>query len=273
VYNKKVNFYYFDQVSTAPLTSISKELDEAGFYGMLVPYTVGASNHFIETTRALDTKQKLKYIIGVRPHTVSPQYLAMMIKSINDIQPGRVWVNFVAGLIREDEIALKGSMFPEEFERSWKERKLYLSKYIPIFKDFCNTKEIKTKICMAGMTDEVFSLVEKNADYNICAYEPYIRMNGFRKISKPRIISICPFIEDNQEIIDVVRNDKDKPQDIIFTTTQGLTDIINNLKAEGINDILLFSYGNNSEEHDKEKYKIIDFVKEYKANHKEKSWF
>jgi hypothetical protein len=33
------------------------------------------------------------------------------------------------------------------------------------------------------------------------------------------------------------------------------------------------SYGNNSEEHDKEKYKIIDFVKEYKANHKEKSWF
>jgi hypothetical protein len=273
VYNKKVNFYYFDQVSTAPLTSISKELDEAGFYGMLVPYTVGASNHFIETTRALDTKQKLKYIIGVRPHTVSPQYLAMMIKSINDIQPGRVWVNFVAGLIREDEIALKGSMFPEEFEKSWQERKMYLAKYIPIFKDFCKTKEIKTKICMAGMTDEVFSLVEKNADYNICAYEPYIRMNGFRKISKPRIISICPFIEGNQEIIDIVRNDKDKPQDIIFTTTQGLTDIINNLKAEGINDILLFSYGNNSEEHDKEKYKIIDFVKEYKANHKEKSWF
>ena len=259
-----MNFYYFDQVASTSLTVISKELDDAGFYGMLVPYSVGENNHFIETARALDTQQKLKYIIGVRPHTISPQYLAMMIKSINDIDPDRVWINFVAGFIREDELASGGTMFSEDFERSFQDRKEYMAKYIPIFNSFCKDKRIDTKICMTGMTEEVFSLVEKYADYNITAFEPYKRANGFKEIIKPRIISLCPIIEDNEENLTILKNQKNLPQDAILTTNSELMDLVSNLKEKGIEDIILFSHGTNHKEHDIEKYKIINFVKNYK---------
>jgi hypothetical protein len=72
----------------------------------------------------------------------------------------RVWINFVAGFIREDELSFGGTMFPEEFERSFKDRKDYMARYIPIFNSFCKNRNIKTKICLTGMTEEVFSLVE-----------------------------------------------------------------------------------------------------------------
>ena len=246
---------------------ISKELDDAGFYAILVPYSVGQKNLFIDVARAMDTDQKLKYILGVRPHTVSPQYLAMMIKSLNEIQHNRVWINFVAGFIREDELVLGGSMFPEEFERSFKDRKEYMAKYLPIFNSFRKKMAIKTKLCMTGMTEEVFSLVEEHADYNIVAFEPYKRFNGFRDISKPRIMSICPVIEDDEEYLSYLKGLSNIPQDIIFTTKEELTLTINNLKDSGINDIILFTHGNKKSDHDHEKYKIIDFVKEYKKMH------
>ena len=259
-----MNFYFFDQLCNGPKSLISKELEDAGFYGLLVPYGVGFENQFIETARALDTKQKLKYIIGVRPHTVSPQYLAMMIKSMNDIDADRVWINFVAGFIREDEISLGGSMFPEEFEKSFKVRKAYMAKYIPIFNDFCKKKNIQTKLCMTGMSEEVFSLVEDHADYNISAYEPYKRLNGFRDISKPRIMSMCPVIEDDEEYLLYLKSLDNIPQDIMFTTTEELMLTINKLKESGFNDIILFTHGKRDSDHDHEKYKIIEFVKKYK---------
>lgn len=264
LYNKIMNFYFFDQMSTTSLSVISKELDDAGFYAMLVPYGVGEHNHFIRTARALDPNQKLKYIVGVRPHTVSPQYLAMIIKSLNDIEPDRVWINFVAGFIREDEVDSGGTMFPEEFERSFKDRKVYMSKYIPIFNKFCEDKNIKTTLCMTGMSEEVFSLVEQHADYNITAFEPYTRLGGFRDITKPRIMSMCPVIEDDEEYLLYLKSLNNIPQDIMFTTTEELIATINKLKETGINDIILFTHGNNDYDHDHEKYKIINFVKEYK---------
>lgn len=251
-------------MGTAPLNVISKELDDAGFYAMLVPYGVGENNHFIEAANAMDLNQKLKYIVGVRPHTVSPQYLAMIIKSLNDIQPDRVWINFVAGFIREDEVESGGTMFPEEFERSFKDRKEYMSKYIPIFNDFCKSKAIQTKLCMTGMSEEVFSLVEQHADYNVIAFEPYTRLKGFRDISKPRIMSICPVIEDDEEYLLYLQSLDNIPQDIMFTTTEDLMLKINDLKTKGFNDIMLFTHGKNNSDHDHEKYKLIEFVKKYK---------
>jgi hypothetical protein len=263
MYNKIMNFYFFDQFCDQPKKRISKELDDAGFYGLLVPYAVGFENQFIETTRALDTEQKIKYIIGVRPHTVSPQYLAMIIKSINDIDPDRVWVNFVAGFIREDELQSGGTMFPEDFEKSFKDRKEYMAKYLPIFNSFCEDKRIKVKISITGMSEEVFSLVEEHADYNITAFEPYTRLNGFRNISKPRIMSICPVIEDDEEYLLYLKGLNNIPQDIMFTTTEDLTLTINNLKETGINDIILFTHGYTSADHRREQSKIVNFVKEY----------
>jgi hypothetical protein len=264
MYNKRMNFYFFDQICNSPKSIISKELEDAGFYGMLVPYGVGFENHFIETARALDPEQNLKYIIGVRPHTISPQYLAMMIKSINDIDPDRVWINFVAGFIRDFELDLHGTMFPEEFERSFKARKDYMARYIPVFNDFCKIKEIQTKLCMTGMSEEVFSLVEEHADYNIIAYEPYKRLKGFRDISKTRIISMCPVIEDDEDYLLYLKGLDNIPQDIMFTTTEELVLTINNLKESGFNDIMLFTHGKNNDDHDHEKYKLIEFVKQYK---------
>jgi hypothetical protein len=113
------------------------------------------------------------------------------------------------------------------------------------------------------MSEEVFSLVEEHADYNITAFEPYTRLNGFRNISKPRIMSICPVIEDDEKYLLYLKGLNNIPQDIMFTTTKDLTLTINNLKATGINDIILFTHGMSLYDHDHEQDKISNFVKEY----------
>jgi HAD superfamily hydrolase (TIGR01662 family) len=53
--------------------------------------------------RRAEKEQKLKYLVAVRPYTISAQYLVSIIKSLDSIQEDRVRINFVPGMDNGEE--------------------------------------------------------------------------------------------------------------------------------------------------------------------------
>lgn len=253
-----MNFYWFGRTTNNNLSNISLDLEDAGFSGMLLPYAVNVGDYCIEVARSMRTDQKLKYIIAIRPYTISPQHLAMIIKSLNNIDPDRVWINFVSGQIIDEEKTMGGIIGEINDLSSQSERRKYLEKYTEIFFDFCKNLNIQTKICISGMGNDIAALVEKYGDYNFAAYQAYAQRGGLKKISKPRVISMFPLIRD-EKTVNELKNKKDLSPDIFPTTEKDLIDLIKQLKIDGIEDVMFYAYTSETEI-----YNIIDFVKKNK---------
>lgn len=227
-----MNFYWFGRTTENDFKELSDQLEEAGFYGTLLPYVVGIGDYFVKISRYLTVGEKLKYIVAIRPYTISPQYIKMIIKSINQIDRGRVEINFVSGVIDEYEKDFNGIYGEINDSSSFKERKKYLLDYLKVWNDMQATKPY---VYVSGMTEEIWDAVEKYADANMFAYEHILKKNKTREINKKRVISVCiKNIEDVQKSIDEV-------------------------KALGYEDIMFYVEGPN----DELRSKIINFVKEY----------
>jgi hypothetical protein len=253
-----MNFYWFGKTKDNNLAAMSKELEDSGFVGILLPYSVNVGDYFVQVATSIKDDQKLKYIIAIRPYTISPQYLAMIIKSLNVVAADRLWINFVSGQIVDGEEEIGGIIGDINDKSSPEDRRKYLQEYVPVFYDLCKKLNIDSTICISGMGIETFSLVEKYGDYNFVAHEAYDNHGPFKKISKPRVVSMFPIIR-TQDKIDNIKKTKDVPPDIFLTTEEQLIEKIKTLRSHGINDIMFYCYG--SEE---DRASIINFVKQNK---------
>lgn len=250
-----MNFYWFGRTKDNNLSEISQELEDAGFSGILLPYAVDVGDYFVQVARSINSQQQLKYIIAIRPYTISPQHLAMIIKSLNSIESDRVWINFVSGQILDEEKVVGGIIGETNDLSSQDERRKYLESYVPIFFNLCKQLNIKTQICISGMGEDIASLVEEYGDYNFAAYQAYSESGGLKKISKPRVLSMFPLIEDDEETYKKIKDSKQLMPDVKLTNTEELIDIINTLRLDGIDSIMFYCYG-------PEKYRlnIINFI-------------
>lgn len=254
-----MRFYWFGRTHMSDFKGLIDKLEDAGFYGTLLPYVVGMPDQFIKIANTISKNQKIKYIVAIRPYTISPQYLTAMCKSMDHIQPDRVMINFVAGQVDSYELAFGGIIGDITDQTPPLERKKYLLEYVKTFwnLNFASIKAKRPKVFISGMSQEIFDIVEEYADYNIVAYEAYKRHGGFKEISKPRVVSICPVIFNTEE--DILDFDiKDAPQDMIPVTREGLVQIIKDLEKDGINDIMFFSHGD-----ELQRDRIIEFVRDY----------
>jgi hypothetical protein len=253
-----MNFYWFGRTKDNNLSEMSKELEDAGFYGILLPYAVDVGDYFIQVATSIKNDQKLKYIIAIRPYTISPQHLAMIIKSLNVVASDRLWINFVSGQILDDEKEIGGIIGDINDKSLPEDRRKYLQEYVPIFYDLCKKLNIKSTICISGMGPDTFSLVEKYGDYNFVAHQAYVDSGPFKKISKPRVVSMFPLIK-TQDEVDKLKESKTIPSDIFITTEDELIKNINNLKINGIDDVMFYCYYS-----EKDRDSIISFVKKNK---------
>jgi hypothetical protein len=253
-----MNFYWFGRTKDNNLSAMSTELEDAGFSGILLPYAVDVGDYFIQVATSISNDQKLKYIIAIRPYTISPQHLAMIIKSLNVVASDRLWINFVSGQILDDEKEIGGIIGDINDKSLPEDRRKYLQEYVPVFYDLCNKLNIDSTICISGMGPDTFSLVEKYGDYNFVAYQAYVNNGPFKKISKPRVVSMFPLIR-TQDEVDRIKESNSAASDIFVTTDNNLIEKIKMLRHNGINDVMFYCYG--SEE---DRSSIINFVKNNK---------
>jgi hypothetical protein len=161
-----MNVYWFGRHTDKDLGYISDLLEDSGFYGWLLPYAVGVPDPFTRIARSLKTNQKLKYLVAVRPYTISPQYLLAISKSLDLIQEDRVRINFVPGLTDGEE-SFGGVFSDVNDSTSFEDRKNFFCSYLEKFKDW-DVKKPYTYV--SGMKDSICPNMDSLADANIVNY-------------------------------------------------------------------------------------------------------
>ena len=104
-----MNFYYFGGHFTDNY-SLEKAsvLEKNHFAGVMFTYDATQGDMFVRTARDIKLDEKIKYLVAIRPYTISPQYLYTIYDSINEIMEDRVQVNFIAGYIKDNEADVGG---------------------------------------------------------------------------------------------------------------------------------------------------------------------
>jgi len=175
-----MEIYWFGRHLDRDLSEVSDLLEDSGFYGWLLPYEPGLPDPFVRIARSLNTDQKLKYLVSVRPHTITPQYLLAITQSLDLIQEDRVRIDFVPGLTDVRNESFGGILGEVKDNSSFEDRKKYLCSYI---KEFKNLKAKKPYTYISGMVDDLCPHMLDFSDANIVAYHRLTegKLEGYSK--------------------------------------------------------------------------------------------
>lgn len=260
-----MRFYSFERLeslSVEQLVEISDTLESNNYTGVLLPYGQYMGDYFVKVARAINKEQKLKYMIAIRPHTISAQYLSMIVDSISKISRNRIAINFVSGHIHDYEKEY-GGLLQEPTDFSDKEsRKDYMAKYIKEFYRITFGKVYKPETMISGMSDVVIDIANNYCDVAIIGYREYNKDRTiFNNVKKRKMIAICPLIRDSYEDIEEFKNTSTAhASDIVYGLEQDIVNILDQLSKEGITDILIHRVPD-----DKESHRLHDLVKSYKS--------
>jgi hypothetical protein len=106
-----MKFYYFGGTfGLGNLNSLEtpSALEKHNFDGVMFTYDATQGDMFVRTAKDIDPNKKIKYLIAIRPYTISPQYLQTINDSMNEIDMARLQLNFIAGYIKDHENDIAG---------------------------------------------------------------------------------------------------------------------------------------------------------------------
>jgi hypothetical protein len=252
-----MNFYIFN----SDFDLISK-LEDAGFTGTLFIYNTNESDFFTKIARDVDIHKRIKYMVAIRPHALSPEYLIRIDKSIKEIsKDNRLQINLIAGHMKPDEIDVVRTISEVSNQSTSIERSKYLIKYIELLNKIEDRD--KPDYYVSVTNDFTFSVAAKNNEKMIIGYSQYLE-NRYDLKNKKVMISVTPILrKTNKEIEQLKDYNVPNTSDLKMFSYEQMTDLVNNLKSDGINEIIYSSW--NSEDTEE----IINFVREYNQNNKE----
>ena len=236
-------------------------LYENGFDGNL--FLIGSKNldNFVKIARFVDVKKKFKYMVAIRPYTISPQYLSLICESLNKMFPNRIQINLVSGHVKENEINIGGIVGPVN-DLSLPIEK---SKYMIEFLETMHNMNLNKPDLYVSCTNKYTYETAKKYNYKIILpYSNYLKKEYGDDIDlKNVIIAFAPTIKENEEYLDI--NIDELPEDSGLYTEDSLTLFLDNLKKSGVYGVLIARRHTGirrpTETEDK---KIINFVKNYK---------
>jgi hypothetical protein len=235
-----MKLFWFQRWKNFDFKDLSNQMENAGFDGILFPYSSHDDDYFIPIAINIEKNKKIKYMVAIRPYTISPQYIDKIVKSINKISNDRVLINFVSGWIYENEKSLGGVYGNINNLSSNVDRSNYLADYI----DVLNNMKNNSISFYVSVTNSV--MFEKTKGNQIII--PYI----WYKQEKPdlsgvrAIISICPIIRKTKEDIDKLKNNSMSEKLAYFTEDEFMV-FLNDINKKNIDGLLIFEDSENAE--------------------------
>jgi hypothetical protein len=277
-----MNFYYFN--------SHIEDLEDLcanHFGGALFIYDVPKGESFTKIARIIDKDLGIKFLVAVRPYVMSPQFLCLIYNSVNDMSPGKLQINLVSG---SGDIQQQIKQSREEYLANTKkdfggilgdvtdvssniDRSNYLIKFI----DMLNSLDTNIPDFFVSTTNSyIFNAASKHNNKMIIPYAMY-KSKNFNIEGKKVMISIKPILRKTEEELDALP----KPvglwnkyagqydrKDYDYFTYKEFSEVINKLKNENIEDVLLAAGGIEQIYNPpiEERKNVMSFVKQYKEN-------
>lgn len=286
-----MKFYYFGGVFEEKNLESAHELEKSSFSGVMYTYDPTQGDMFVRVARDLQLNEKIKYLVAVRPHTISPQYLNAISQSVSEIMENRLQINIVPGYIKDYEQSIGGIVGNVNDLSTPLERSKYtidfieaLGKMIKNIEHSTNAQNKPLKnsldVFISTTNSYVLEAVKKYNNKIILPYHIYKRgfWSDFHKDPSMKIpidiknteimITMTPIIRKTEEELGSLHNYALRPiwrkgevskvvDDTEYFTYESFNEFINTLEQDGINHLLINAVPR------QEKDIIIPFIKQY----------
>jgi hypothetical protein len=288
-----MEFYYFGGVmgDTNSLKTPSK-LEAHHFSGVMFTHDIPEGDMFVKTAVDVNPNEKIKYLVAIRPYTISPQYLSMINQSLDRISRDRLQINLISGYIKDHESNVGGIVGPVTDGSNHIDRSNYLIKFLQILdemeqknsKTYHYDPEYKNKLDLFVSVTNKFSFTEAKK-YNkkiIFPYSMYSRGTWTDHRINPApppddnfdlsgidvMLALTPIIRKTKEELEKLTDYAMRPVwkkgeipavvgDVGYFTYEEFDDFVQTLEKKGINYLLLNAVPGEEAE------VIIPFIKQY----------
>jgi hypothetical protein len=245
-----MKFYLFN-----PDFKLLSEMEEAGVVGNLFTYDTKQSDFFTKIARDIDVHKKIKYMVAIRPHVLSPEYLVKIHKSIKEIaKEDRLQINLISGKINAEEQEIIRTLGKITNKSTTIERSNHLIEYIELLNQLPQRE--KPDYYVSVTNDFTFETASKYNNKMIVPYHQYMN-NKYDVTDKKIMIYLTPIIRKTQKELDNIEGYEVQNIEDIKFTHDSMTSLVDKLQNEGIKEIIFSAW--NIEDIRKN----LDFVKEY----------
>lgn len=182
------------------LKTLSKELDDAGYYSVLLVYHSNEPDHWIKAAHVLDKNQKIKYMPAIRTYSISPEYFNMICRSFNEIQNDRLMINLVSGDLQKDESSIDDVVAISSFVKTHEHRLLYTEEWLEKYFSL-KTHDPRVEIIMSGHSQKTLDLSKKYSFKHLSMLDEYLNEHkGYKfRENKNEIVTFAAVIRDSNE--------------------------------------------------------------------------
>jgi alkanesulfonate monooxygenase SsuD/methylene tetrahydromethanopterin reductase-like flavin-dependent oxidoreductase (luciferase family) len=287
-----MKFYYFGGIMGDPGNIKSpSNLNSNNFSGVMFTHDIPEGDMFVKTAKDIKQGENIKYLVAIRPYTISPQYLSMINRSMDRIDRGRLQINLISGYIKDHEDGVGGIVGSINDNSSGLDRSNYMIEFLKVLNEMDQDKDSpgywrdpkhknKLDVYVSTTNSYVFKAAKKYGHKIILPYHIYARgaWSDFLKHSSIEIpleldnmeimIAITPIIRKTEEELNLLTNHVTRPVwrkgeipqpvlDAAYFTHEQFDDLVRTLESRGINHMLINSVP--SEEVDI----IVPFIKNY----------
>lgn len=281
-----MEFYYFGGYFDEGFIS---KLEDSGFSGVMFTYDATQGDMFTQVARDIKKTEKIKYLVAIRPYTISPQYLCMINSSINKMMPERLQINFISGYIKDHEADFGGIIGDTNDSSNHIDKSKYLINCLDVLNTMPGNQDNSTKLDFYVSTTNQYVLdaVQSYNNKIILPYKYYrlgFATENFESQSSGNeidlkdtkvMLSITPVFRKTEEelkMLDgyVVRpvwrkkekvwrlgESHDPVSDVVYFTYEQFDDFVGQLEKEGINQLLMNAWPPQETE------VLINTIKEY----------
>lgn len=291
-----MNFYYFGGVFHENSMETAPILEKNNFSGVMYTYDPTEGDMFTRVAREIKTDGKIKYLVAIRPYTISPQYLYTISQSISEIAPNRLQINVVPGYIKDHEKNIGGILGEVNDLSESLERSKYTIEFIKKLDEMNNgimaTQTAEGKqlentldVYISTTNSYVFETVKKYKNKIILPYHIYKRGFWSDVLKDPSMminldikdtevmLAITPIIRKTKEELEPLAKHAMRPVwkkgevpvvvgDVEYFTYDSFHEFVQTLKEDNINHLLINAVPRSESEI------IISFINQYVESQK-----
>lgn len=283
-----IKFYYFGGTfsDNDTLEGVST-LNNHNFDGVMFTYDATQGDMFVRTAKDIKINEKIKYLIAIRPYTISPQYLYAINQSMNEIQKNRLQINIIAGYIKDHESNVGGIVGDINDSSSSVDRSNYTIKFIESLNEISQNKKIEEQLDVYISTTNkyVFDATKKFNNKIILPYSIYKRKFWSDSLKDPSLkipferdgveimLAMTPIIRETKEELESLAKHAMRPiwkkgevskvvEDVEYFTHESFHEFIEMLESDNISHLLINAVPRS------ESKIIVSFIKDYVSSRK-----
>lgn len=228
-----------DENSIEHLSMLSEKLEKSGYHSILFVYHSKENDFLTKSVRIMSATQKIKYMIAVRTYAISPEYLSMICRSINEIAPNKIMLNIVSGDLHEEETSVSDIVDIVDLIDSQDKRIDYTDRWMS---KFINMKQ-DIDIVMGGHSEKTISIANKYKAIPLAMVDKYLASGAAN--SERQMVCLGAVITKTEDDAENFRQNNMtiyETSKYIYGTKENFKSKIKYLEKKGVTDVLIHGH-------------------------------